>query len=187
METIEVLNRRLIDYWGCFLDGQPNYRIVWSEDQFEKRLSYHTDLGFELLTPEVRELPKYRHYIRDKYILEKLIEVPIVNKDELVKSLTYEPLWVFEDKFGNPLPPDWGAIRVILGSVHEAAAKAVGVKYKDPALEEADPKIGWEVRDARLKEVERSLFGNENNVTDALAYREGIVVPAPMQKENSHE
>ena len=185
METVDTLNRRLKDYFGSYLDGQPNYRIVWSEEQLEKRLCEYSSTGFQLIIPEVREVPKYSHYIHDKFVLERLIEVPYFDQETLVSPLSYEPIWVFEDTLGNQIFPKWEAIQVILGSVHEAAAKAVGVKYKDPALDEQDPKIGLEVREARLKGIEEALFGNETVMGDALAYREGIVVPAPMQKEGS--
>jgi hypothetical protein len=51
-------------------------------------------------------------------------------------------------------------------------------KYKDP---EADPVTGALERQARLDAVQESLFGNETDVGDALAYKTGVTV----QKESN--
>ena len=85
METLEIINKRLKDNYGETVD-RPNFRIVWSEDQFENRLTHFTDEGFELIHPEVRQLPKYKQWIHDKYVLERLTEVPIINENELPSS-----------------------------------------------------------------------------------------------------
>lgn len=181
MESLEIINRRLVEIYGKFMGSEePNYRVVFSEDQFEKRRTKHTDEGFELLFAEVRELPKYRQWIHNKYILERCIIVPEGVETDLIGLYSYEPVWVFEDKHGNPLPPVWMAIQLIISSIHANAANAVGVKYRDPAIDEADPKIAMEVRDARLRALEESVFGNETNVGDALAYKEGVTVPSKI-------
>lgn len=189
METLEIINRRLIDTYGKYLDGQPNYRVVWSEDQIEKRLSNYNHFGIELLTPILIEAPKYRQYIQDKYILERLIEVPIIYQDQALHKLSYEPLWVFEDGQGKKLPVRWDVIEIVLDNVHENAAKAVGKeykKYKDPNEELVDPKLFREAQEEKLKTIEEMLFGNETETADALTYKEGIVVPNSYttQKEN---
>lgn len=187
METLETINRRLIDRFGKYLDGQPNYRVVWSEDQIEKRLSNFNHFGIELLTPIVIEAPKYRQYIHNKWILERLIEVPIIFQDQALHKLSYEPLWVFEDGKGNALPVKWEVIEIVLDNVHRASAEAVGAKYKDPDIELKDPKIFREAQEEKLKTIQEMLFGNETEVSDALTYREGIVVPqnyTTQPKEN---
>lgn len=168
METLKVINRRLADIYGNYLDGQSNYRVVWSEDQFEMRIVSATPESFILTNPDVRLVKKYGQYIHNKWILEKLVEVPEILHDELLNKLSYEPLWVFEDGKGNPLPPVWGVIEIVIGTVMENAAKAVGAKYTQP---------GWSKEEAevRLKEMEEVLYGNETPVGDALAHKTGIV------------
>src|SRR5262245_31149745 len=100
-EKVETINRRLHDLYGeTESQGErlPNFRIVWSEDQFEMRKTDYTDSGFRLLHPEVRKLPKYRQWITKKHVLERLTVVPFVNEHDLPDSkLSYEPIWVFED------------------------------------------------------------------------------------------
>jgi hypothetical protein len=56
-----------------------------ANDETEKRLMRHMDSGIELLYPAVREVKKYP-YLKDLYVLERLVVVPDVNRDELPTS-----------------------------------------------------------------------------------------------------
>src|SRR5947207_3865565 len=105
-ESLIIINDRLRDKYGR-LDNLPYFRVVWSEDKYEKRWTEYTNDGFRLLQSEVRELPKYRQWIQEKYVLEGLTVVPTLVENELVEPLSYEPIWVFEDGKGNALEPKW--------------------------------------------------------------------------------
>lgn len=167
VEPIEILNQRLIDHFGIDTStGQPNWRIVFSEDQFEKRLTKHTKEGFELLTPEMVELPKYKQWIHAKFILEKLVIVPTPNSDELTTKMSYEPCWVYEDSHGNYLPPKWEATQLIVDTVHKQLNASKGLKYKDP---ESHLEGSLEEKEKRIQELEEALYGNESDMGDALA------------------
>ena len=98
-EPIEEINKKLLEEFCTEFGNAPRFRVVFSEDQFEKRFTDRTDEGFELIHPEVRLLPKYKQWIREKYILERLI--PIVGETDLITKVSYEPAWVFQDKQGN--------------------------------------------------------------------------------------
>jgi len=70
---------------------------------------------------ETREVPKYRQWIHNKHILERLVLVPEFQQHELPSSkVSYEPLWVFEDRVGNYLPPRLDAAKFIIDGVLEA-------------------------------------------------------------------
>lgn len=168
-ETIESINKKLLDEFGTELScgNQPKFRVVFSEDQYEKRLTDRTDEGFELLIPEVRLLPKYKQWVREKYILERLI--PIVGETDLVEKTSYEPAWIFQDKDCNYLPPFFEGCRLVIDSLLEKMGHKGFVKYKDKN-ETAEERL------AKLQKVEDQLFGNETPVTDALAYGTGVVV-----------
>ena len=126
---LEPVDRRLKDLFGRFdTTDHPMWRVVWSEDQIEKRWTEYTNEGFQLLQPEVRELPKYRQWVDHKYILERLTVFPSFVERDVVDQLTYEPVWVFEDAKGNPLPPKWEAIELIITNVLNKAGAAVGAK-----------------------------------------------------------
>lgn len=183
-ESIEILNERLVEFYGNFAPGMPNWRIVYSEDQFEKRKTEYTREGFKMLNPIVTELPKYRQWIHNKYVLERVIPVPEGVECDLVDSTSYEPIWVFEHATTNePLPPVWPVCYVVVESVMKAAAQKMGIKYKDPY---SDPKEAPLIRKQELDELQLALFGEQidDNVADALHHGEGVVVPNSYQVEN---
>jgi hypothetical protein len=171
MESIEVLNDRLLNLYGKF-ENVPAWRIVYSEDQFEKRLTWFTDEGFALLTPVMKLLPKYKQWLHNCYVLERAMPVPITNQKELTELISYEPVWSFVDKNNNSLPPKWEVIEIVIRSIYQASAMAVGAKYKDP---ENDEPIAAKAE--RIAKIEEELFGNESYVGDALAHKQAVVVP----------
>lgn len=167
VEQIELLNQRLTDEYGLDTStGQPIFRIVWANDQLEKRLVTETDLGVQLMYPEVLEMKKYS-YLKDVYVLERLVEI---DERELPGiKLSYEPLWVYRDAAGNPLPPIWDATKFVVDTLYAALGRKSLRKYVEDTSQEA--------KDARIDKIQEELFGNESEVSDALTYREGIVVP----------
>lgn len=187
MESLEIINRRLGENYGKYLDGKPLFRVVWSEDEIEKRLSNHNAFGIELLVPIVIEVPKYRQYIQNKWILERLVEVPIINKEEVLNNLSYEPIWVFENGKGEALPYRWDVIAIVINQLYKASAESVGVKYRDPRADVKTPEDFRQFQEEELKTLQDMLFGNETEVSDALTYKEGIVVPHSYQSTQVKE
>lgn len=167
METLEVLNERLKEYFGTAWNGMPIYRIVFSDDQLEMRKMEHDDKDVKLLFPEVREVPKYRHYIKSKYLLEKLVELNDQAQDELKQKISYEPLWVYTDAHDNALPPKWEVTQLVINTVNAAMGKGSLAKYIDPGDD-------METKQARIAKIEEEMFGNETDAGDALAYGSGV-------------
>src|SRR5712691_9728847 len=163
-ESIETLNQRLIDHFGKFENGEPNYRISWSEDQLEKRACTHLN-GVELLFPEIRETRKYE-YIHNKYVLERLI--PVLGNDELTTKISYEPLWTYEDKLGNGIVPTWIGTKFIIDIVNQATGKYI--VEKEPEIEQNTK----EAREERIKLLQEELFGNSTKIGEALAYDHAV-------------
>src|SRR5260221_14756711 len=122
-EQIENINKKLLEEFGKEFNGEPRFRVVFSDDQYEKRLTDFTDEGFQLLQPEVRLLPKYKQHIREKYILERLVPVPEGVETDLVEKVSYEPAWVFQDKNGNYLPPFFEGCKLIIESLLTAIGR----------------------------------------------------------------
>lgn len=182
IEKLETLNQRLIDGYGKYSDGRATWRIIFSHDEMEKRWTRNSPEGFELLTPEVIEVPKYRQWINPPcYVLERLLEIPEGVETDQTEKTSYEPVWVFRDKNNNPLIPMWAAIKLVIETVYDNSARAMGRKYKDPREELVDPKIAVEAREANLNEIEKELFGEEKN---PLQFGQGIVVPNNYEKVN---
>jgi hypothetical protein len=174
------MNRYLFDWYGA-TDGKQHFRIVWSEDQLEKRITQYTSEGLQLLRPEVRELPKYRQWIHSKYLIEKLTAVPRFVETDLVEELSYEPLFVFENGKGDFLPPHLGVTRkAIEVTLCNLGASGV-VRYKDPR---ADGNNGVEAQEQERKELMEYLYANETPIGDALATRSGVAY-GPGSSPNS--
>ena len=176
---IEHLNYQLTREYGKeeLAQNQPRFRIVFSDDEIEKRIMTHTNEGFELLYPEVREVPKYRHYIQGRYILERLI--PVVGETDLVTKVSYEPVHVFQtsERRGHTyLPPRFDMCYVFIESLLMAAGRPSNfAKYKDP---KATP----EEYAKQIEDMQKELFGNETDVGDALAHDFGVI----NQAESKH-
>lgn len=165
VEKIEDINKWLLRDYGEFGDGTPNWRVVFANDMLEKRMKFQTPEGLDLLYPEVREERKYQHII-DKYVLER--QVPVVGETDLITKTSFEPAWVFEDRFGNYLPPQYFACKFIIDGILEQMNKpAYYAKYKDTRGTK-------ESQTAQVDNMEQLLFGNETPVTDALAYGSGV-------------
>ena len=168
-ESIESINEKLLSEFGKDLDGRARFRVVFSEDQYEKRLTEYTDEGFLLARPEVRKLPKYKQWIHQKYILEHLIPLP--EGSDLTEKMDYEPIWTFQDKSGNYLPPFFDGCKFVIESMLMAMGR------RDTFVRYRDKNVSKEEHEAHLQKVQDELFGNETDLCDDLHYGSGIVVP----------
>jgi len=164
-ESIESINEKLLSMYGTNFGKSPKFRVIFSEDQYEKRLTDYSDEGFQLIFPEVRLLPKYKQWVREKYILERLI--PVIGETDLVTKVSYEPLWVFQDKNGSYLPPFFEGCKFVIDNLYAIMSQTSFIKYKDKN-ETKEEYL------ARVKRVEDELFGNETEIGDALAYGSGV-------------
>lgn len=180
MEPIESLNSRLSDRFGKFND-HPKFRVVWSEDQMEKRFGTFRDItseGFFLReVTETREVPKYRQYIHNKWILERYTEVPSFQADEIAGlKMSYECIWVFEDGQGKALPVIWEACEFLIRNLLEKMGSRPTI-YKDESLTP-------EGMEKEFNGIMQALYGDTSAVADALHYKEGIVVPKNYKENN---
>lgn len=183
-ETVVTINRLLRETFGIdTVTGIAIWRVVFADDQYEKRMTDTTDTGIQLLTPEVRLMPKYP-WIRGKWVLERLVLVPEINQEELVgQKLSYEPIWPFEDKDGNPLPPKWAACKFVVDTVYAALGKQSLAKYKDPDQDgHAEDR-----RQERVKQIEEELFGDESGLLNMTNTGQGIVVPQNFETTQKKE
>jgi len=185
-EKLETINQYLTDNFGIDTDDrEPIFRVVFSDEQFEKRETKYTDSGIELLRPEVRLLPKYQ-WIKGMYVLERRVLVPEVNLKELAAiKKSYEPLWVFEGKDGFPVPPTILACKFVIDALYAALGKQSLAKYK----EEEKPAIGsaqdnYEANKAAIDKLENELFGDESGLGQETINASGsaIIMPGNYSK-----
>lgn len=189
-EPLDVVNKRLADEFGLFDGVRPNYRLVWSEDQYENRLGEYPRLdnsgNYLGMVTGFQFVAKYKQWMPRQWVLEMLIPVPEHN-NELTGKLTYEPLHGFINAYnGKHIDPTYRAIQFMIKNLQAQAAKKNKVEYKDPLIDQCDPKISFEVNEARIKSLMTELFGNENDNTDALAYKEGVTVPNNYNKTSDN-
>jgi len=101
------INNWLKSTYGTNLRGESIFRVVFSDNQLEKRFGTFRDHVGKIFIREytaVREVPKYPH-IKHRWILEKWMPPQLACSPELPESNegSYEPIQVFEHENGNPV------------------------------------------------------------------------------------
>lgn len=175
-ESVTRINKQLETLYGKHDNGEPNWRVVWSEDQFEKRRGDYEDRTPEGLliraVNEVRTVPKYRQWVHEKWVLEHLTPIPEMQQDEIVgKKLSYEPIYVFQTVLGDPLPPKIEPIKFLIDHLLQGMNEPPKTRYKDP---ESDPKEAAARQQMKISKIQEELFGNESDVSDALARGDAV-------------
>lgn len=179
-EPIEDINNLLIEHFGISTDtGDPIWRVVFSEDQYEQRLGTYDDYstgGLYIRTvTEVRLVPKYKQWIEQKFILERLVVVPEQNLEELIGTkLSYEVLWVFEDKDGNYLPPKFEACKFIIDTVYAAQYSNHNLhKYID---DESTQEKSLALKQQRVDSIVEALWGEQSEFSDGIKSKETVML-----------
>lgn len=159
---IHLINRRLRDIYGKDFLDQPIYRVVWSDDEIEKRFGTFRDYvpGTNVLVrevTEVREVKKYP-YLEPQYVLEKLFfnqhnKEILDNKTFNPASCTYEPVWAFgREPNGRAKPVVWRAVELILMSINNPK-KLTPSQMNDAELEQAkkDEQVFMDLMNEHIK------------------------------------
>jgi hypothetical protein len=178
VENISVINKRLIEYYGKSIDGRANFRIVWSDTQFETRFgTFEVYNGSIFLREETcyKEVPKYP-YIAGKHVLEELKYGDFPDMP-FVKS-SYEPLWTFMDKDRNALYPIWEAVEVVVTARLEGTHKAIAGVKRNIKEEE---RVAFE---KDVADVEDMLFGAGDGVHDMKNQHGTFVKPVFLNSDD---
>jgi hypothetical protein len=182
---VDILNKLLRDKYGSdIVTGLPIWRIVWAEDQTEKQLDDFQDWtegGLYIRTVrEVREIKKYPHVI-GFHILEQLVQVPEINKEQLVGAkISYELMFVFWNKKGEYLPPKFEVCEFVIETVL-AAKHGTGnlKKYTDPAGTTEKFK---EQQRKRVDEIIEYIWGEDAAFHDQAREGSAILMPSNYQR-----
>lgn len=174
-EAVAEINKKLKEYYGTDDEGRPIYRVVFSDTQVEKRFGTFTESYGSIFLREVKglqEVKKY-NYIQQRWVLEKLM---FAMTDEVIgldlNNRCYEPIYVFQDKFGRALPVVWWACEMV---VKRMLGVAGGDVYKETeADQELKESAAYEKERAYMEDVIADIQGGD--VAVKLGAREAIVV-----------
>lgn len=179
-EPIEYINEQLAGEFGRdTVTGQPIWKVVWADDVLEFQYGEHVDtLPSGSVLRRITEKRLVKKYLghEGKYLLVQLVLVPETDQERLCGAkISYEPMWPFEDKKGNYLPPRLDVCRLVVDAVHRAKGKPrVKDIFKDPISK--DDVNGIRARRARVDEIKQQLFSDETDLTDNLSTGQGVVI-----------
>ena len=169
MRLVDI-NKKLKEEYGCLNGTDPNFRIVWSADQYENRFGEYEDWYGHIFLRSFRGIRRVQKYQEDppSYVLERLL--PNQMHTELVGVfLTYEPLFFFK-RGDQQLPLEWRAIEMIMWTVLYGPRRA------------SEMAIGSEKR--KQKEYERTLdFIQEESPYLVGMFEAGQAIVNPYGKE----
>lgn len=120
-ELVEGLNR-MIGGEYVTIDGHKIFRLVWSEEIFENRhgtFREFTESGlFIREVTETRRVRKY-NYIHNRWIFEMWAPGNLTKNRETpdADSGDYVPVYVFESRDGNYLPPNEKVVRFLISAL----------------------------------------------------------------------
>jgi hypothetical protein len=170
MTEAQRLNKWL-ETQGKSIDGHVLYRLIWSDKVYEHRHGLYRDFTESgLFLREVKEtrLVRKYNYINERWILEKWAPGNLTAHKELPDALggDYIPVYVFEDKKGNYLPPTEKVLQLILDFM--------GGKIRKPD-EESQEAIEEKEIAYQMEEIgnhpDFSTFGDSRN---AVGYTKGL-------------
>lgn len=171
----DEINIKLIDTYGLDISGQPRYRVVWSNDETEVRVGtfneFYGDI-FVRTTSGAKQVPKY-NYLDNRWILEVLIPT---NNPELLTKMSYEPLYVFENRKREYLPLNWDAITAVINTIQNRERKPAKTEKQEWDDETADFE----------REKKRNLdYLNAIGRTNLQQkFQDGTAVVNPLEKKN---
>lgn len=183
-QEVQKINQQLIDHFGVdTVTGKAMWRVSWSNDQYEMRRCDYTPEGLQLLHPKVQEMPKYQ-WVKDRWILERLCMVPIVNMSDLPADLqSYECMYPFENAYtGDALPPKFEAAKFVVDTVYAAMGKKSMRKYVDE--EEKQP---LEMKEKRIQKLTEELFGDESSLMGRTVTGEAVAYTGEPKIDTSQK
>jgi len=185
-EPVESINRQLREQFGIdTVTGLPIWRIVWSEDQYEWRHGTYNDItpgGIYIQTvTESRYVPKYRQWIPEKFVLERLVVTPESNEKELNGAKTsYEPIFPFENGKGEALPPRFDVAKLVIDTIYAAQFGTHNLKkYVD---DEATQEMSEHNKMRRVDEMVEYLWGDSSGLAGTTITGESVIVPRNFER-----
>lgn len=163
---VDEINKKLADVFGKGVDGLPKFRVVWSNEQTEKRFGtfeeWYGDIFVRSVTG-VREVPKY-YYLDNVWVLEH--RMPNDNP-ELFEKVTYEPIYVFPQN----LPLNWDVVSFVCNSIINPPKR----EWRTEKMDLADEGREFERDKKRL--YDKLVEMGDSDILYKLSMKEAILNP----------
>lgn len=169
------LIKEYLKRWGQTPHGEPRVRLIWSEDAKELRYGEFNEFYGSLFLREfigVKLCPKYS-WIKERYVLERWFPPDVTFDIELPESNqgSFEPIYVFQDKYGRALPLNLRVVELICQAMFNQPPTRAQIReglaedlaYKDK-VETADLEDG----------LEMSVLTNQLHQKEAIIVPEGV-------------
>lgn len=143
--------------------GDPLFRVVFSDDQVERRLGNFTDTHGGLFVRQVTEVREVRKYpwIKEKWILERWASGELAAHKDLreVKNGVYICVYVFQDPKQEYLPPLLKVAEIVINNLLNPRRQA-------EALQE-DQKVWDKKEEDELNKIEEEIkIGSDISKTE---------------------
>lgn len=152
--TVEDINQRLKIY-GVNGYGSPIFRVVFSDEQLEKRWGTFRDHHSKIILireiREVREVQKYP-WIKEKWILERWIPGEVGKHRDLVTEQNgiYVCVYVFQDVEQNYLPPLMKVCEIVIKALLNPRTKGEALS-EDRKVEERQDELEVDAIEEEMK------------------------------------
>ena len=158
--------------WGKNPYGQPLIRLVWSDYQREVRIGEFNEFHGSIYLRTVKGakvVPKYP-WIRERWVLERWAPPSLAYTPELPESRqgSYEPVYVFQDKWGNALELSLRVVELICSAMMNRPSSSEEIKQTlDEHLERKDRE--------ETHDIEEEIgAGMSDPIASSLSTGEGI-------------
>src|SRR5208337_5418106 len=114
-EEASKINRYLDGLEHNFL-GQPIFRLVKADEQFELREGDYNEFHGDLFLRRVHGIKKVQKYpqLKGLFILEQWFDGDRVYLESIKEHNGYECIYAFRDKMFNPLPVRLAVVQLII-------------------------------------------------------------------------
>jgi len=142
--VVEDINR-IIKVHGTNQYGDPLFRVVFSDDQTERRNGIYEDYSGDIYVKTVKEIREVKKYpwVKAKWILERWASGEISHHPSLVsdKNGVFICVYVFQDINQNYLPPLLKVTEIVISNLlhprmkSEALAQDKEILSKEEKIE----------------------------------------------------
>ena len=176
---VDSINKRLGVY-GVNSYNEPVFRVVFSDDQTEKRNGVFNEYFGSIFVRQVRGVKEVQKYpwIKRKWILERWAPGELSYHPSLVtdKNGVYICVYVFQDANGNYLPPIWRAAEIVVKHL-------LNPRTKSRALAEDREQLEREEKEEVNRIVEElKIQSDEHSTKDSKSYRESASIGYTKEK-----